>query len=156
MFGGIGRASKEGILVKGGNYLDLISKVGIIVFDKTATLTKGNFVVTSVFADDYDINDLIEKTILVESLSNHAIGKAIVNYRKIKFAKERVTDYQEIFGKGIKAIVDNEEIIIGNKRLMEDYGIAIPVIDNSGTIVYVAIKNQYQVILLLKMKLKRS
>lgn len=156
MFGGIGRASKEGILVKGGNYLDLINKVGIIVFDKTGTLTKGNFVVTNVYAYDFELDELIEKTILVESFSNHAIGKAIVNYRNIKLVKERVTDYQEIFGKGIKARVDNEEIIIGNERLMKENEIDIPIIDVSGTIVYVAIKKKYRGYFIIEDEIKKE
>lgn len=143
MFGGIGASSKHGILVKGGNYLDLISKVGIIVFDKTGTLTKGNFAVTKVVSENISEEELIEKTILAESLSNHAIGKAIVNYRSFNIDKDRITKYEEIFGKGIITTIDDEEIIVGNKNLMLEKGIEIPSVNDIGTIVYVAIEKIY-------------
>lgn len=142
MFGGIGAASKQGILIKGGNYLDLINKVGIIVFDKTGTLTKGEFVVTKVVSY-MDETEIINKAIIAESLSNHPLAKAIVNYREVN-TKNTVTSFSEVFGKGVKAIIDNEEVLVGNSKLLTDNKIDFNEVSEIGTIVYIAINKKYR------------
>ncbi len=143
IFGGIGASSRQGILIKGGNYLDVIRKTGLVVFDKTGTLTKGNFVVTKVVPINIKRQQLIEKTIIAESLSNHAIGKAVVEYQSIDVNQSKIKSFEEIFGHGIKAQIEDEFILAGNAKLMRRENIMFNETLEIGTIVYVAINNKY-------------
>lgn len=144
IFGGIGASSREGILIKGGNYLEILRQAKVIVFDKTGTITKGNFVVTKVMAYDYDENELINLTVRAEKLSNHAIGKAIAMYKEVDQEEYKVEEYEEIFGKGIKARINNLDILIGNKELLLSNNIeVINNVQESGTIIYVAINGKF-------------
>ena len=129
-------------MIKGGNYLDLINQVGIIVFDKTGTLTKGEFVVTKVVSY-MDETEMINKAIIAESLSNHPLAKTIVNYREVN-TKNTVTSFSEVFGKGVKAIIDNEEVLVGNSKLLTDNKIDFNEVSEIGTIVYIVINKKYR------------
>ncbi|MDS0525022.1 heavy metal translocating P-type ATPase [Clostridium sp. SHJSY1] len=143
-FGGIGGASKNGILVKGGNYLEALNNVEVVVFDKTGTLTKGIFKVTEVKAEDnFSENDLISYAAYVESYSNHPIATSIVNAYNKKIIKEAVQGYEEISGYGVKATVDSKEVLAGNYKLMEKLNIYYEKVETIGTIVYVVIDKQY-------------
>lgn len=144
-FGGIGGASKAGVLIKGGNYLEGLNEVDTIVFDKTGTITKGTFKVTGV--DSYGettTEEIVELAALGESYSNHPIGKSIVEAYGKEIDKTRVSNYKEIAGKGIEAEIDGNKVLIGNKKLFEDNNIGVEEKESLGTIVYVG-KNDTQI-----------
>ncbi len=143
IFGGIGASSKQGILIKGGNYLDVIRKTNVMIFDKTGTLTKGNFVVTKVENFDNNLANMILKTMYAESQSNHAIGKAIVKYQPLKINQSKINFFEEIFGKGIHAVIENDDVLAGNANLLKEKGIKFLETNEIGTIIYVAINLQY-------------
>ena len=170
-FGGIGGASKLGILMKGSNYLEALSKVKTIVTDKTGTLTKGVFEVTKVVIEDEKANlgnatkeafenlekaKLIEVAALAEAYSEHPIALSIKKaYRKdIKF--DRVSDVEEIAGKGIKAKIDGKEVYVGNSALMKENEIEVEEINDIGTIVYVAMKKEQIGYLLISDEIKEE
>ncbi|MGB4504021.1 MAG: heavy metal translocating P-type ATPase [Syntrophaceticus sp.] len=143
-FGGIGGASKKGILVKGGNYLEALNDVDTVVFDKTGTLTKGVFKVTEVVPENgFSRDDLIEMAAYAEVFSNHPIAVSILNAYEKDVNKDLVDSYDEIFGYGIKAVVWGREILAGNSKLMRKEGISFEEIDVPGTIVYVALDKTY-------------
>ncbi len=142
-FSAIGRASRDGILIKGGNYIESLSKVGTVVFDKTGTLTKGVFNIKEIYRKAEYIN-LLEIAAYAEYYSNHPIAKTILEEYSEEIDKERISDYKEIAGKGISAKLDGKAILAGNMRLMRDNGIkADDVSDHSGTVVYIAVDNDY-------------
>lgn len=142
-FGGIGGASKCGILVKGGNYLEALSKTGVAVFDKTGTLTKGVFKVTHTTpADGVTEADLLESAALAESFSNHPISKSLREACPGLDVK-RASDAQEIAGHGVKTQVDGRTVLAGNARLMESELIDYTAAEGAGTIVYVARDGQF-------------
>lgn len=120
-FSGIGKSSKEGILVKGSDYLDGIKDIKEIVFDKTGTLTKGQFVIDKVesYNDEFLNEKILEYAVLGESYSNHPIAKSIIKNAKIKVDKSRVENYEEIAGKGIKYTIDGNTVLVGNCNLVE-------------------------------------
>ena len=119
-FGGIGAASKNGILVKGGNYLEALNEIEIAVFDKTGTLTEGSFKVTQINpVIDISKDELLEKTAYVESFSNHPIALSVVKEYNKSIKQEIVSDIKEVSGHGIKAKVNSDEVLVGNARLME-------------------------------------
>ena len=128
-FGGIGGASKKGILIKGSNYMETLSKVKTIVFDKTGTLTKGTFEVQEINSNSIDNEQILEIAALAEMYSNHPIATSIRHAYSKELNKERVNNIQEIAGKGIKAIIDGKETYVGNSKLMEEIGINIEVKD---------------------------
>ncbi|WP_160670519.1 heavy metal translocating P-type ATPase [Clostridium sp. C8-1-8] len=143
-FGGIGGASKNGILVKGGNYLEALNNVEVVVFDKTGTLTKGVFKVTEVRAENsFSENDLISYAAYAESYSNHPIATSIVNAYNKKIIKESIQDYEEISGYGVKAIIDSRNVLAGNYKLMEKENIPYKKIEVIGTVVHVVIDKKY-------------
>lgn len=138
-FGGIGGASRKGILVKGGNSLETLSKSGIIVFDKTGTLTKGVFDVQHVYSFGMDETALINIAACAESASEHPIAKSICK-RAGDISAYSVTDAKELAGHGVSANIDGKRVIAGNMRLMEKCGVKIENVPNDiGTIVYVAV-----------------
>ncbi len=143
-FGGIGKASKYGILVKGGNYLEALTKVDTVLLDKTGTITQGKFSVSSVqLGKGATEADLLQTVLDLEHLSNHPIAKSIVKYAEDKnYRPQRVSNYEEIPGKGIKANSDGASILGGNEKILRDLGIEIPVITDSGSVVYVVKDNQ--------------
>ena len=142
-FGGIGGASKCGILVKGGNYLEALSKTGVAVFDKTGTLTKGVFKVTHTApVDGVSEKDLLESAALAESFSSHPISKSLREACPDLDAR-RASDAQEIAGHGVKTQVDGHTVLAGNARLMESEGVTYTAAEGAGTIVYVARDGQF-------------
>lgn len=143
-FGGIGGASKQGILVKGGNYLETLAKLKIVVFDKTGTLTKGIFNVSEVItANDFSKNEIIEFACLAESYSKHPIAYALKNEYNQKIDYSRISDTKELAGMGIYAVIDGKSVLIGNERLMQHEKIAYNTYNSYGTVIYVAIDNKY-------------
>lgn len=142
-FGGIGGASRNGILIKGGNYLETLSQISYIVFDKTGTLTKGNFKVVEINAKNIQKEKLLEYTALAEIYSKHPIAESIKAEYKEELNINRVKDVQEILGKGISAIVDNKKVCVGNEKLLSNMNIEIEKSNISDTLVYVVIDNIY-------------
>lgn len=137
-FGGIGGASKMGILIKGGNYLEGLNDLDTIVLDKTGTITKGTFNVTNVYSyNGLTREKVIELAAYGESYSNHPIGTSIMEAYGKKIDKNRIRNYREISGKGIKAEIDGEEILIGNSKLFKDNNIDVIKPESIGTVVYV-------------------
>jgi len=148
-FGGIGAGSRNGILFKGSNYLDLITKVDTIVMDKTGTLTKGVFEVQNVVkasgVKDFDENLMLELAAVLESNSSHPIAKAIVKYANIDLSKLKATSVEEISGHGMKGKVGNYDVLAGNTKLLEKFKIPY---DNqlnniTDTLVVIAINGKY-------------
>lgn len=144
-FGGIGAASKNGILFKGSNYLDLMTKIDTVVMDKTGTLTKGVFKVQKVILNDYDEKDFIKLTAALESKSSHPIAKAVTEYAK-DISGINISDVEEIAGHGLKGKVGNNEILAGNAKLLKKFNIPYDAeVDNVvESIVVVAINGQYK------------
>ena len=144
-FGGIGAASKNGILFKGSTFLDIIASVKVVVFDKTGTLTKGVFKVQKVVAVGISEADLIKYTAAIETKSTHPVGSAIIEFAKEQAKDSIVTDVTEIAGIGLKGFVDGNEILVGNAKLMKNYNIAYDTeIDTIPfTIILVAVNQKY-------------
>ncbi|MCM1364101.1 MAG: cadmium-translocating P-type ATPase [Faecalibacterium sp.] len=143
-FGGIGAASKKGVLVKGSNYLEDLSKTEIAVFDKTGTLTKGVFRVQSVHSKSVTPNELIKIAAHVESGSNHPISKSLLEYYGKEIDTSLISDVTEVAGHGITAKVDGVSYAVGNNKLMEEFGVEYEhTQDEIGTIVHVATDNAY-------------
>ena len=141
-FGGIGGASKLGILIKGGNYLEGLNDIDTIVFDKTGTITKGSFNVRSIESyGGISKDQVLEIAAYGEAFSNHPIGLSIVDAYGKEIDKNRIKNYKEISGKGIEAEIDGEKIFIGNKKLFKDNNINIEEKDSIGTIVYIGKNN---------------
>lgn len=145
LFGGIGGAAKEGILIKGGNYIEAIAKMNTVVFDKTGTLTKGVFKVSKVYSaiDNDDENQrkkLLELAAVAESYSNHPISISLKNEWGREIDKNRVSDVNEVSGKGVVAKIDQSEVFVGNVQLMADNKVDVDAVDSAGTVVYVAQK----------------
>jgi len=143
-FGGIGGASKNGILVKGGNYLEALNRVEMVVFDKTGTLTKGVFEVTQIHAEgEISEDELLEYAAYVESYSNHPIAISILKAYGKDIRSEDIENVEEIAGKGISAKIKGKYVLAGNLKLMDSEKIAFSKPENAGTIIYVAIDNKY-------------
>ena len=143
-FGGIGGASKNGILVKGGNYLEALNNVKMVVFDKTGTLTKGVFRVTKVVpAQGFNEQEVLEAAAYAESYSNHPIAKSVKDAYKREIDTNNLAEYQEITGHGIRVEVSQREILAGNQKLMKKEGINYSEDKISGTAVHVAIEGEY-------------
>ena len=143
-FGGIGRASRSGILVKGANYLDVLTKVKTVVFDKTGTLTKGEFKVSGVTTfNGVSGEQLTEYAALAEANSNHPIAKSIIEAYKKPIDHSRIGAVEEMPGHGVKSVVDGEEILIGNDKLLHKEHIDHPVCDVEGTGVHIVVNKKY-------------
>lgn len=143
-FGGIGGASSQGVLVKGSNYLEQLSKVKIVAFDKTGTMTKGIFEVTTIHNNEFSKEELLDYAAHGEIFTTHPIGKSIIKEYGKPLDKSRVKSVKEIPGKGIKAIVDDKTVLIGNEKLMSEYGVSIIECHDEGTIVHLALDNHYK------------
>ena len=142
-FAGIGCASKEGILIKGSNYLEALSEAKIVVFDKTGTLTQGVFVVTGVHHSPYGEQQLLEYAALAECASSHPISKSLQAAYGSEIDRSRVTDIEELSGHGVTATVDGHRIAAGNGKLMAKLGISYQDCHCVGTIIHMAIDGQY-------------
>lgn len=156
-FGGIGGAARRGLLVKGGQFLEVLKKPGTIVFDKTGTLTKGNFKVESIDTyGDLDKNQVLKISATVESMSNHPIAKAIVAAYKGSIDEEDVTDIVEVAGKGLKGTYKNSLVLIGNDALMADENITLPDHQAVGTTLYLAVNGKLEGILHINDEIKEK
>ena len=144
MFAGIGGASKKGVLVKGGNYLEALKDVETVVFDKTGTLTKGVFKVTEINSKGIDKNELLRIAAYGESLSNHPIATSIVNAYGKDIDKNVLNNYEEISGHGIRVTIEGNDVLLGNYKLMDKFNIKYNKVDTIGTIVHIAINNEYK------------
>lgn len=142
-FGGIGGASKSGILIKGGNYLEALAHTEIVVFDKTGTLTKGTFKVTELHPVDISEAELVELTALAESYSNHPISQSLKKAYGKEIDNSRIKDVEEIPGHGVKAVVDGNPIYAGNAKLMKSIDVSYYMVEVVGTAVHVAIGSKY-------------
>ena len=143
-FGGIGAASKKGVLVKGSNYLEALNSIETIVFDKTGTLTKGVFNVTAVeAADGFKREQVIEYAALAECMSNHPIARSIISEYNKALDESKVKDYTEISGHGVSARANGHTILAGNEKLMKKYGITAEESKHIGTTVHVAVDGKY-------------
>lgn len=142
-FASIGGASKEGILVKGSNYLEALSQTETLVMDKTGTLTQGVFEVTAVHHNSMDENKLIELTALAESASSHPISKSLRKAYGKNLDRNRVSNVRELSGKGVVASVDGHEVAAGNEKLMAELGVACIACRSIGTVVHVAVDGAY-------------
>lgn len=143
-FGGIGAASKHGVLVKGSNYLEALNSVSVVVFDKTGTLTKGVFKVTDILPENgFDKEQVLECAANAESFSNHPIAKSILAAYGKEIDQESIEDYKEISGHGISVEVAGKKVFAGNIKLMDKENISYNFCDKVGTKVYVAVDGQY-------------
>ena len=142
-FGGIGGASKDGILVKGGNYLEVLARTEIVVFDKTGTLTRGVFNVTAIHPDHCDQRQLLELAALAECWSDHPISRSLKEAYGREIDAARVSSVEEVAGRGVKAVVDGHTICAGNDKLMEDIGVSWHPCHRVGTTVHVASDGVY-------------
>lgn len=142
-FAGIGGASKEGILVKGSNYLEALSQTSTLVMDKTGTLTQGVFEVTAVHHNTLDENRLLELAALAGSASSHPISKSLQKAYGKAIDRSRVTNIRELAGKGVVASVDEQEVAVGNEKLMTELGIEFIACRSIGTIVHIAVNGNY-------------
>ena len=142
-FAGIGGASKEGVLIKGSNYLETLSQVKTVVFDKTGTLTKGVFEVTAVHHSDMDESKLLEYAALAECASSHPISRSLQRAYGKAIDRSRVTDIQEISGHGVTACVDGHTVAAGNSKLMTQLNIPYHDCHSVGTIIHMAVDGQY-------------
>ena len=155
-FAGIGGASKKGVLVKGSNYLELLKDLETVVFDKTGTLTEGVFTVTEINTNDIQKEKLIEVAAMAESFSNHPIAISIIKEYGKEIDKEVIEEYEEIAGHGIKAVINNEEILIGNAKLMNQFNISYNEVDSIGTVVYCAINGEFKGSIVISDKIKEN
>ena len=142
-FGGVGGASRRGVLIKGANYLEQLAKTDIAVFDKTGTLTRGTFEVTAIHPNQITEEELLELAALAESYSDHPISASLRAAWNRALDKNRVTDVQEIAGRGIHALVDGRPVYAGNERLMADVHVESRPCHRQGTIVHVALDGAY-------------
>ena len=142
-FGGIGGASKQGILVKGSNYLEALAKTETVVFDKTGTLTKGTFQVTAVHPDRISEGELLELAALAESYSEHPISRSLREAYQKPVDASRVTDVEEISGHGVRAKVDGHDVYAGNGKWMDRIGASWRNCHRTGTVVHVAVDGEY-------------
>ncbi len=143
-FGGLGGASRKGILVKGSSYMDTLANIGTVVFDKTGTLTRGEFAVEAVHPDDFSENELLHLAAHVEHFSTHPIGEAL----RAAFPNEgtdgcRISDVEEIAGRGIRASVEGRVVCVGNSKMMDDIGVKWHDCHKVGTIIHVAVDGKY-------------
>jgi len=155
-FGGIGGASKRGILVKGSNYLEALNDVDMVIFDKTGTLTKGVFKVTAIEPRTLSPESLLEVAALTESFSTHPIALSIGQAYGRAIDHSRVSEIQEIAGQGISAKVDGQRVMAGNSRLMEQNKIEFPAVDSMGSVVHLAIDGGYAGYLVISDEVKND
>ena len=151
-FGGIGGASRKGILIKGANYLEALAKVKSVVFDKTGTLTRGTFEVTAIHPQNSTEQDLLGLAALAEGYSNHPIAQSIVRAYKGELDFSRVIKTEELSGKGIRAVIDGKEVLIGNEKLVENFELPQVI----GTVVYLSVDGEYRGCIVISDALKED
>ncbi|MBP9478736.1 MAG: cadmium-translocating P-type ATPase [Sebaldella sp.] len=150
-FAGIGKAAKNGILIKGATYFDAINNLKVIMLDKTGTITKGVFQVAEIETNgNISKDELLEYAALGEEHSNHPIAKSITNYYNKKIDLSRIKSYEEISGNGIKAIIDDKVVLLGNSKLLNSNNVKFTEKSDYGTVVYISIDGEYKGNLLIK------
>ena len=154
-FGGIGGASKMGILI-GSNYLEALASTEIAVFDKTGTLTKGVFEVQKIETNNISKDELLEIAAYAENYSNHPIAKSIKNAYKKEIDTNRIKNIKEISGHGISVTVDDKNVLIGNEKLMEENKVQYTKSEDIGTILYIAINNEYKGLIIISDEIKED
>lgn len=142
-FGGLGAASRRGVLIKGSNYLEALGRVDAVVFDKTGTLTRGRFVVTVVHPESVTEDELLDIAAAAESYSTHPIAESIVLAHGGDVDKTRIGNVEELAGLGVKALIDGREVCVGNMRLMEAAGAEVPPCPHTGAVIHVSRDGQY-------------
>lgn len=156
-FGGIGAASKEGVLIKGGNYLEALNDVNIVVFDKTGTITRGTFEVSKIEShSSLEKSELLEMAAYAESYSNHPIARSIIDYYDKEIDRSLIEDYKEIAGKGIRAMVSGVEVLVGNEKLLIDNNIDLVREEGMGTIIYLASEGRHMGTIVVADRLKEN
>lgn len=155
-FAGIGGASREGVLVKGSNYLETLSQTKYVVFDKTGTMTEGVFEVTGVYENTMDKEKVLEYAALAESFSSHPISKSLKKAYGREIDQTRVSDVEEISGHGIIAKVDGIDVAAGNYKLMKKLRLSYADSDKAGTIVHVAVNGKYEGYILISDRIKAT
>ena len=155
-FGGIGGASKMGILIKGSNYLEALASTEIAVFDKTGTLTKGVFEVQKIETNNIDKDQLLEIAAYAENYSNHPIAKSIKTAYKKEIDTNRIKNIKEISGHGISVTIDDKNVLIGNEKLMEENKIQYTKSEDIGTILYIAVNNEYKGLIIISDEIKED
>ena len=155
-FGGIGGASKMGILIKGSNYLEALANTEIVVFDKTGTLTEGDAKVKKIEAEGISKEELLEITALAENFSNHPIAISIKSEYNKPIDEKRIVKTQELTGRGIKATIDEKEVLVGNEKLMKEEKIDYKECTDAGTALYVAIDKKYVGYILIADSIKKD
>ena len=155
-FGGIGGASKMGILIKGSNYLEALANTEIVVFDKTGTLTEGDAKVQKIEAEGISKEELLEITALAENFSNHPIAISIKSEYNKPIDEKRIVKTQELTGRGIKATIDEKEVLVGNEKLMKEEKIDYKECTDAGTALYVAIDKKYVGYILIADSIKKD
>ncbi len=153
-FGGIGCASKNGILIKGSNYLEAISKLETIVFDKTGTLTEGVFNVQKINSIEISEEELLEIAAYAEWFSNHPIAKSIKSAYNKDVEEVKIEDVKEISGKGIRAIIDGKNVLVGNEKLMAENGVEYEKRNDLGTVLYIAIDGAFSGTIVISDRIK--
>ncbi|MBQ3574803.1 MAG: cadmium-translocating P-type ATPase [Clostridia bacterium] len=142
-FGGIGGASANGILIKGGNYMEALAKAECVAFDKTGTLTEGSFEVASVNPSGVTAGELLETAAMAEYYSLHPISRSLMKAYAAEIDENRIADYSEIAGRGVSAKIDGMEVLAGNIRLMHENGVGCETVSAAGTVVYAAKAGEY-------------
>ena len=142
-FAGIGLASKRGVIIKGGNYIDSLAKIGVLFLDKTGTLTYGNFEIKKVVVKGVSEEEFYEALYAAESRSNHPIAKAIILHKNVSELALKQEDYEELPGLGTKTSFDGHTVLAGNHALLEKYSVSAGEIESPGTIIYVAKDGKY-------------
>ena len=155
-FGGIGGASKMGILIKGSNYLEALANTEIVVFDKTGTLTEGDAKVQKIEAEGISKEELLEITALAENFSNHPIALSIKSEYNKPIDEKRIVKTQELTGRGIKATIDEKEVLVGNEKIMKEEKIDYKECTDAGTALYVAIDKKYVGYILIADSIKKD
>ncbi len=154
-FGSLGGASKEGILIKGSNYIETLSKLDTVVFDKTGTLTKGVFIVTKIVPEGIKEDELLKVAAYAEYYSNHPIAESIKSYYGKEIDKKKITNYEELHGEGIHVNISKHDIYVGNHKLLNRFKIKKD-IKEPGTILYVVIDNEYRGYILISDEIKNT
>lgn len=155
-FGGLGAASKNGILIKGSNYLEALSHAEIVVFDKTGTLTKGNFKLADIVAREIDAGKLLAYAAYAEAYSKHPIALAIKQAYGKEIDLAKIRDTREIHGHGLTTVIDGDEVAAGNQRLMDKIGVVFELPSAAGTVVHIAVNGKYAGYLLIADEIKED
>lgn len=156
LFAGIGGASNKGVLIKGGNYLEALKDVDTVVFDKTGTLTKGVFKVVKIENIGIEKDELLKTAAIGESFSNHPIAKSIISSYNKEIDKTLAQNYEEISGNGVKVTIEGKEVLIGNIKLMNKFNVKCNIVKEVGTIVHIAIDNEYKGYIVISDEIKKD